>query len=159
MSQGGIAARQDRGFSLLEMAVALFILGVLLVAVFPYLTSRPMNLRADVNDLVSNLRLARDLSISQTTRYRIRVVSDSSYALERLDPNTLQWTQERVVALRDGIRFSGTRPNHSVEFDSRGRLAGTGALPAVPLPLTLEDRRTGQRRSVSVNSVGGVVEQ
>jgi competence protein ComGC len=65
-------ALRGRGATVVELAIVLVILGLLLAFALPYLTSRPMNLRADTNDLVANLRLARDLAISRTTHYRLR---------------------------------------------------------------------------------------
>jgi Tfp pilus assembly protein FimT len=138
-------------------------LAVLLAAVFPYLTPKPMNLRADTNDLVANLRLARDLAISRTTRYRVVVRDRTSYALQRGTWDGVRWTfaDERVIRLRENVQFSAmTRDGQGVEFDSRGRPVGTGGLVGGQLlPLTLEDQSRGERRSVLVTSVGGVVEQ
>lgn len=142
------------GWSLLETVVALAILGVLLVAAFPYLTPRPMNLRADVNDFVANLRLARDLAISRTTHYRVVVVDRTSYALEKFDWNTRLWTRERTVRLRENVRFASAT---GVEFDSRGRVVG--AATGQVLPFTLEDPTRGEQRSVTVSGAGAVVEQ
>lgn len=146
------------GWSLLETVVALAILGVLLVAAFPYLTPRPMNLRADVNDFVANLRLARDLAISRTTHYRVVVVDRTSYALEKLDWDVREWRPERLVRLRENVRFaSATRVGQGVEFDSRGRVVG--AATGQVLPFTLEDPTRGEQRSVTVSGAGAVVEQ
>lgn len=149
------SARGARGVSLVELVVALTIFAVLLIAVLPYLSPRPMHLRADTNDLVSNLRLARDLAISRTTQYRIRVVDRTSYALERRDSQSGQWTTERLIRLREGVQFARTtRPEQGVEFNSRGRTPAA----AVVLPFTLEDDR-GNQRSVVVSPTGGVSEQ
>ncbi|MFN3286723.1 MAG: Tfp pilus assembly protein FimT/FimU [bacterium] len=147
--------RSEGGFSLVEAAVALVILGILLAAVLPYLTSRPMNLRADTNDLVANLRLARDLAISRTTHYRVRVVDRESYALERLDESTGQWVEERTVRLRENVQFARTTRNNQIaEFDSRGRIPQSWN--TVLLPFTLEDPVRREQRSVRVSNAGGV---
>ena len=158
MVTGKTVRRSEGGFSLLELVVALVILGLLMAAVFPYLTSRPMNLRVDTNDLVANLRLARDLAISRTTRYRVVVTSRTSYALERLDESTGQWAQERTVRLRENVQFARTTRNgQSVEFDSRGRIPQSA--DSVLLPFTLEDTVRRQQRSVRVSNTGGVWEE
>lgn len=154
--------RSEGGFSLVEVVVALVILGILLAAVLPYLTPRPMNLRADTNDLISNLRLARDLAISRTTHYRVRVVDRTSYALERGDWNGtgFGFVTERLVRLRQNVQFkSTTRNGQAAEFDSRGRLVGSGQQPARLLPFTLEDPVRREERTVVVSNVGGVSEQ
>ncbi len=156
----GLVRSPQGGFSLLEATIALVILGLLLVAVLPYLTPKPMNLRADTNDLVANLRLARDLAISRTTHYRVIVVDRTSYALERgtWNGSGFDFTRERLIRLRQDVRFAGTtRPGQGAVFDSRGRLSGGGS--AVLLPFTLEDATRGERRSVFVSNTGGVWEE
>ncbi len=150
------------GWSLLETVVALVILAVLLATVLPYLTATPMNLRADTNDLISNLRLARDLAISRTTHYRVRVVDRTSYALERgvWNGTGFEFDTERLVRLRQNVRFkSTTRNEQAAEFDSRGRLVGSGQQSSRLLPFTLEDPVRREERTVVVSNVGGVSEQ
>lgn len=150
------------GWSLLETVVALVILAVLLATVLPYLTATPMNLRADTNDLISNLRLARDLAISRTTHYRVRVVDRTSYALERgvWNGTGFEFDTERLVRLRQNVRFKSTTGNEqAAEFDSRGRLVGSGQQSSRLLLFTLEDPVRREERTVVVSNVGGVSEQ
>lgn len=149
---------RGRGVTVLELAIVLVILGLLLAFALPYLTSRPMNLRADTNDLVANLRLARDLAISRTTHYRLRAVDCSSYVIEKgvLGPDGDAWEfrEERRVSLRENVRFQGPPCGVSVEFDSRGRVVRltSGGV------FVLEDPSRGEQRTVAVSSVGGVSE-
>lgn len=156
--RGRSVRRGEGGFSLVEAVVALVILGILLAAVLPYLTPRPMNLRADTNDLIANLRLARDLAISRTTRYRVVVTSRTSYVLQRLDQGTGQWVLERTIRLRENVQFARTtRDGQGAEFDSRGRIPQSPN--SVLLPFTLEDTVRGEQRSVRVSNAGGVWEE
>jgi len=163
LAPGAAGPEGQVGWSLLETVVALVILAVLLAAVFPYLSPRPMNLRADTNDLISNLRLARDLAISRTTHYRVVVKDRTSYEIQRgvWDGATWSFATERVVRLRPNVQFHpNTQTEQGAEFDSRGRLAATdGQLPAVVRRFILEDPTRGEQRTVVVSNAGGVWEQ
>lgn len=154
--------RSEGGFSLVEVVVALVILGILLAAVLPYLTPRPMNLRADTNDLISNLRLARDLAISRTTHYRVRVVDRTSYALERgvWNGTRFEFVTERLVRLRQNVQFKQTTTDdQAARFDSRGRLVAPEGQAVQPVSFTVEDPVRREERTVVVSNVGGVSEQ
>lgn len=150
---------RERGTTVLEIAIVVVVLGLVLALALPYLTPRPMNLRADTNDLVANLRLARDLAISRTTHYRVRVLDCSSYALERgvQRPGGQAWEfqEERRVSLRQNVRFYGPPcEGPAVEFDSRGRVVR----PAPGAAFVLQDPSRREERTVTVSPVGGVAE-
>lgn len=140
--------------------MALVILAVLLAAAFPYITSRPMDLRADTNDLVANLRLARDWAISRTRHYRVRVVSPTRYVLEEGSCNQTpceedDWSFQvvRHVDLRPNVRFGGT--GTAVRFNSQGR----ALLSDSPTDVVLEDTARQETRTVRVWATGGVEER
>jgi len=145
------------GLSVLEVLLALALLGLLLVLVFPRIDPRPLDLLADARDLAANLKVARARAIGRTTRYQVFVTvvgtAPGAYELRRADGST--WTTERTVTLRPRVRFEGGGPV-CAEFDSRGRLVNTLACPVggEPLTFTLRDVVRNATRQVVVHGAG-----
>lgn len=121
--------------------------------------SRPNSLDGASKELVANLRLARALSISRDTHYRIEVTGAQQYAIERLtfDGVSNTWTNlntdVRPRQLPRSLRFASTSPvGVAVEFDARG----TMVQPASTLTLNLQDTQLSQAKGVRVLPSGQV---
>jgi len=149
----GAAGPVPAGLSVLEVLLALALLGLLLALVFPRIDPRPLDLLADARDLAANLKVARARAIGRTTRYQVFVTAPGAYELRRADGST--WTTERTVTLRPRVRFAGGGPV-CAEFDSRGRLVNTLACPTggVSLTFTLRDVVRNATRQVVVHGAG-----
>ena len=140
------------GTTLVELVLIISLLGIILVIALPALNSKPENLGADVQDLANNLAVARELGISRTQHYRIRVFSAGppyQYAMERYNGTT--WVTERTITLRSGVVFPGATLGLIAEFDTRGMLV-TGTPPV----FTLQNSAGNWTHTVTVNGVGMV---
>jgi type II secretory pathway pseudopilin PulG len=126
---------------MMEVLVALALLGLLLALVLPRITTRPLDLLADARAFAAETKAARARAIGRTTRYRIVVNAPTSYEVARADGAV--WTTERTVALRPQVQFDGSGPT-CAEFDSRGRLVSTPACPVAGVQLTFTLRDVGR---------------
>jgi|GEM_PF-2945389 len=145
---------QRRGFSTLELVLALALLALALVILVPRLSPRPLYLTADAQELAANLKVARSFAQSRSTHYQVRVASSTQYVVERGELVGSVWTfpvTERTVTLRPGIAFSAADVGKAVSFDSRGRVVGS------EVTFTLVDGARGWTRPVVVR-VTGLVE-
>jgi len=136
----------------MEIAVILVVLGIVIAIALPVLNSKPQNLAADMQDLSNNLQVARELGISRTQHYRVRVFNSGPpyvYVMERNSGPS--WVTERTITLRPNVRFVGGTLGLIAEFDTRGMLVTS------PLPVfTLKDAARNWTKTVTVNGVGMV---
>src|SRR5438309_11415756 len=75
----------ERGYSLLQLIIAVSIMGIAVALAFPMLSSKPVNRSADLQDLSLYLQVAREFAMSRTQHYRVRVFSAGppyKYAIE-----------------------------------------------------------------------------
>lgn len=139
----------SRGFQLVEVIVALVILAVALTLAMPYLTARPAQLRADTDELIANLKVARELSVARMRHYRVCVETEREYVMEEgeLQPSgTWSFGEYRRLRLHPDVRFQDLAV--CAEFNTRGQLVGNEAV------FVLEDQRRGQVRRVVVRTTG-----
>lgn len=140
------APARDRGFSLVELSMALALTAVLAAMAIPFLSSamRSMQLEADARSIASTMRFAKLGAASQMTRYRLSFALDSNrWKLEKRNRTTgvyeLQQADNELSSgiANSGIAFKGTSssapagfPTTSstvIEFDTRGiPTAGAG---------------------------------
>ncbi len=165
-----------KGFTLIELLATiglLLVLGLIVYSTF-YASSPATVLRAAVEQVAGDVRLAQDLAISERARYRITFsAGSSSYTLEKRDPSTGTWggatgTQtpsplpdevvvQSVVDLTDSI----------LVFNSLGApYEGTGA--GVPLAgsgtggldhIVLRNSKSGRTGEVTVSPGTGRVDR
>lgn len=157
-SPGRSVLADARGLSYLEFIIAVSILGVVLGAALPTITSRPLGLAVDIQDFAANLQVARELAVSRSLHYRLRVVNTTQYVVERgqLNADGVTWsfpTVERALTLRPDVSFDATSvsPPLSAEFDTRGRLVG-----ATEPIFTLDDSVRLWAKQVAVYTSGMV---
>ena len=83
-----------KGFTLVEVLVTLgLLLAMALIAVFTFFSSSPVTqLRAAVEQVAGDVRMAQDLAVSERTRYSILFTAGSpSYTLQKWDTATSAW--------------------------------------------------------------------
>lgn len=140
------------GFNLIEIIVAVTLIGLALAIALPMLNSAPENLGADLQDFSLNLQVARELGTSRSQHYRVRVFSAGPpyrYAIEGYTGSA--WVAERTLTLRPNVTFASGTLGLIAEFDTRGLLVTT------PAPtFTLKDVARGWTKQVTVNAMGMV---
>lgn len=114
---------QERGFSLIELAIVLsmlVILGSILVISWP---GDNINLKAEAEILANNLRYVQFFAMSQDTSYRVNF-SSNQYTLTDLSGSTALLhpaTESNIVALNKGIILSTSGlSNNYIVFDRIG---------------------------------------
>ncbi len=156
--RGARATRRagERGYSLLELIIAVSIMGIAVALALPMLNSKPVNLGADLQDLSLNLQVAREFAMSRTQHYRVRVFSAGppyQYAIEGYSGGA--WGTARTITLRSNIAFDSATLGLTAEFDTRGMLVSASP----PLTFALRDTAHNWSKTITVNAVGMVDRQ
>jgi Tfp pilus assembly protein FimT len=141
------------GISLLELVIALALAAATAVLSIPAFNAKPFNLAADLQDLSGNLQVARDLAVSRTEHYRVRVLPTAGpyqYVLEGF--NGTAWVPERTITLRTNVTFDTGSLGAIAEFDTRGVLVSVSP----PATFTLHDASRGWTKMVTVGPAGAV---
>jgi len=123
----GPGGELKRGFTLLELLVVLFIVGLLFALIPPLFSGAVpgVKLKAAVRDLAVALRLARNQSITHDVETQVHLNLESpAYAIGRQAPRTLPSGVELKVA--PAARQSALETTrHVVRFFSDGSSSGT----------------------------------
>ena len=118
-----------KGFTLVELLVTIGLLLTMTLIVFVTLfASSPMlSLRGAAEQVVGDVRLARDLSVSEHSRYRVLFTAGSNiYSLQKLDPLSGVWADaegtQQARPLPEGIRVQSVDDLDGgvIIFDSLG---------------------------------------
>jgi Tfp pilus assembly protein FimT len=146
--------RTDRGLSLLEAMVVLFILTTTAAAVVPNLISwrAGMRLQSAINELLGDLQSAKNLAAKHNTTFTVQFEpAESSYQITYVN------SDGQVVALKreafpPEIRIDSSHPdytltNHRTAFTSRG-----GATPGTLVVSNLAKKS----RKIVISSIGKV---
>jgi prepilin-type N-terminal cleavage/methylation domain-containing protein len=145
-----------RGFTILEVVIALVLAGGAMAIALAMYNSRPLNLGADTQDLVLNLQVTRALAVSRTEHYRLRALATTApyqYVIEGF--NGTLWATDRTITLRPNETFTAGTLGAIAEFDTRGMLV---SIPA-PAVFTLYDTARKWTKQVTVNTAGMVTKQ
>lgn len=126
-----------RGFTLIELLVSIGLLLTLSLVVYStfYASSPRTILRGAVEQVAGDVRLARDLAVSERARYRVVFSAGSAtYTLQKRDPVSGTWTNsagtQQASPLPDGflIQSAGDLDGGYIIFDSIGApYEGAGA--------------------------------
>lgn len=151
----------QHGMSLIELLVAIGILGLLVALALPRLNSRQLDLSTATQDLVGNLRIARANASGRGAHY-LATFSSSSYSIQRLQDNDDDgvWEPEGPslqVDLPGGVSLTVQDGDGVVEFNARGLIEpNAGDAVAEIERLTLTDSRDGRTQQVEVWPSGQV---
>jgi prepilin-type N-terminal cleavage/methylation domain-containing protein len=114
--------KQNKGFSLLELSIVLSIMTVLSAVSFPYWEEMAASYRHNTATglLTSDLRLTRFEAVKNNAQTRIRIVSSSSYIMEK----------------KSGSSWDAMRPvvNFTEKVQTKGATMLTGVDPAMFYP-------------------------
>ena len=167
--------RVVRGFTLFEIVVAIgLLLALSLIVMTTFFASSPTTvLMGALEQVAGDIRLARDLSVSEHTRYRLVFSAGSDlYTLQKRNPVSGIWSDaagtQQVELLPDGVRFQSITDLDAgtLLFDSLGApyegsgtgtaLSGSGAGGVDHLGLVTDG--TGRSAYVTIAPVSGRVD-
>ena len=157
-----VAVRSDRGFSLIELLVALGFLGIVSAIALPvFISSSARNAVWTASELVGGqLRVARLKAISHNTRFRVRFDCPSTGNFRVLavteDPivddaadrcsQTVQY-DSGVFTVPDGVSFGTVG---TLEVNGRGIYSGA------PIPRTITISNSDSSRALTVTFTGQI---
>lgn len=119
-----------RGYSLIELLVAMSIFGIVALAGLPHIDRQREDINTSVQRVMADMRFARARSITSGEHYAIAWTGPNQYEVQRMIQNSAgEWELDRVertVVLPEHIEFSV--PDESVErfeFNTRGMLVSS----------------------------------
>lgn len=149
----GMRDREPNGFSLAEVLAVLAIITMILLVSYPVLgeSYRGYVARTEVNEMVSDLKAARYIAVSQRTNDSFIVSDDGD-----TPPNRYSYTNIKgellLVELTEGVRIT-TAPATPLVFTADGGLNGSAESIVVESRISAD--RTDQY-TVSISVVGTV---
>ena len=111
------------GFTLIELAITLTIIGIVAAVLFVTWPSFTINLGAQTELLADDIRYTQNLSLSRSERYRLVKTSATSYQITNsAGVAVVMPTGSSTINLGDGISFGALTnlPNDFIVFDSKG---------------------------------------
>lgn len=126
---------ERNGFTLMEMLVVIFIVGILATISMPYLipTHRFATLDGAADNLISTFSATRSTAIAENTYCRIKIeAATGTLEMQQWDPLAREWRETGVgYKLPERVSFKGggiTFPNSIALFDPHGALNEGGGL-------------------------------
>jgi type IV fimbrial biogenesis protein FimT len=117
--------RQSSGFTLVELMIAIVILGILLSLAFPSFKQLLMNyqIRALTESILSGLQLARATAVQRNENVQFVLAADAGWTVTTQSPAVL--IQSRAAAETSSLLTAVTVPDTStmVTFNGLGRVA------------------------------------
>jgi len=149
----GAPIRDNHSVTLVELVVSLTVTALALTFSVSRLSARPYFLTADHMEMAANFRVAREYAQSRTSAYRVRIVSQRCYVVDRghYNPSLGTWefpVTDRTVDLRGDVEFAFDNVGRSAQFDTRGWLVGSS------VTFTMQDSSRSETRDVVVYRTG-----
>ncbi|MCR4303774.1 MAG: type II secretion system GspH family protein [Gallionella sp.] len=143
-----IRSTRDSGFTLVELAVIILLVGILAFTAIPRFAGPSLRVDAQAEQLASDIRYTQTLAMTRGDRFRINLtatgyqITSSTGATTVVHPGT---GSTNAVAL-NGVTLSGWNPpltNDYVAFDGRG------------VPYSLYTSSTGLAANATITLSGG----
>lgn len=154
----------ETGLSVIELLVAIALIGVMGALAIPRLNQSVLNLSSATQNLVGNIRMARANAVSRGAHYRI-TFSANSYTIERLhldaDGNWVPapgYSSENWD-LPSGISLTISNGDGIIEFDTRGLLVPPPGEDSPEIEqVTIHDSLDGDNKHLEIWPSGQVLE-
>ena len=155
---------REKNWSVIDLAVALGIIGLLLALLIPTLNSPYVALPSATRGLVENLRLARARAANHGAHFRI-TFHPHSYAIEQLQDHDKDgvWNPDMAlpvwrVSLPPTILIT-VNADTVIEFDGRGLLTiPSNDSPTDAVIIRLNDAHNGQSEAIQILPSGKIQE-
>jgi MSHA pilin protein MshC len=124
---------RSQGFTLIELVTALLLIAILSAVVINQWPGSTINLSAQADQLVGDIRYTQSLAMNRGQRYRINLAA-TSYSITDAagtTPVPHPVTGANSVALNTGIALATT--NSFLVFDSNGTPYTSATTPGTPL--------------------------
>jgi len=143
------------GFSIIELLIVMMVISILAVFVSIPWTTPTMNLGAQANQLVSDIRYTQSLSMAKDQRYRLVITSSTTYQITNSAGTAITLASGATTyTLTSGATF-GTLvnlPNSLIAFDGKGIPYVTTGSPGTALSSTasIPMSANGQTRTITI---------
>ena len=153
---------KESGFTLIEMVIVIIVLGILLTGVYLKWPAATINLGGEAAQLANDLRYTQSLSMTKGQRYRLVIVSTTTYQILNASGTALMnAVGGTTTTLNHGITFGtlGNLPNSLVVFDGEGIPYSDTASPGTPLTATATIPLTasGSTTTISIAPQTGMI--
>jgi len=147
-----------RGYSLLEMMIAIGILAILVRTAISDINSPRLQIASSQVQVVGQLRLARMKAITTVSHYSVSFTSASQLNVYPMTYNGTTWqlgtTPINTITLPAAVTFASATVGTRIEFNSRGMIANSSAVVQLNLNDTFNQTRSVQAwPSGQVNAV------
>lgn len=146
---------RKNGFTLLEVIIAIVIIGVLATSINLVWVGTNLTLQTDANELANAVRYTQSLSMSSNQRYRLVVLSSTSYQITNASGTPVKRANgSTITTLSPGITIDRVNnlPNNLVAFNTLGVPYVDTGTPGTPLTGTgvIRLNQNGTRLAVRI---------
>lgn len=147
-----------QGFTLVELVVAILLVAILAIAIYPRFSESPLTLDAQAQRLAGDIRYAQSLSMTRGQRYCVFLVQASaSYQLRTSGCSSAvsHPASGSTSTVLQGVSFTAAGLSTSyIEFDTKGQPTTISPVTSTAVITLSADANT---RRVNVSGVTGRV--
>lgn len=145
---GRMFADNARGFSAIDMLIAISIFGVLAANAVSDINSPRLQIATSQLQVVGQLRMARMKAITTVSHFSVSFTSATQLKVYPMTYNGTVWqlasTPISTVTLPSAVTFPAAVVGTRIEFNSRGMVANSSAVTQVDLKDTFNQTRSLQ---------------